>query len=163
MKLLHSYFRTLLLAFTVIISACCIFNANTALAGQVYKCVNSEGRKVFQQVPCQNNKTSTKTNGSTPAHMLIKDMRVLVSEGLIINSAIGPSLDAIKQCDDSMDVFTSKIDQIRPRVAKLQYSHKPLLKAYKELQDCARCKVSASSNCKAVENYLDMTLADISH
>lgn len=132
---------------------------NQASAGQIYKCTDDTGRKVFQQAPCK----VKEITGKTPAHKLWFEMRELVEKAKKINSSIGPGLSAIKQCNNDVKSLSLDIAALEERLTAVQYKHKNLRKAHTQLQSCARCSIAAGSDCKSASKYLEHAMAKLTN
>jgi hypothetical protein len=88
-------------------------------------------------------------------------MRDLAASGLEINSRIGPTVQAMLSCNAAVERFKDEIQLIEPRVAELQHQHQYLARAYVALEDCARCSVSASTDCKHAKVLLDKAMVTL--
>jgi hypothetical protein len=124
---------------------------------EIYQCKDNQGKKVFQQVPCKREAVSKEK----PEGLLWYEMRELAATGIQINSRIGPTVKAMISCNEAVERFKSEIQLIEPRVAEVQYQHEHLAMAYVALEDCARCSVSAGTDCKQVNTLLDKAMVKL--
>lgn len=131
--------------------------ADAAQAQTIYRCKNSEGKTVFQQVPCSESEIS----GTDTAHVLWRQMRNLVSEGEGILNALGADVESIRRCQTSMRDYQAKLDALRSDVARVARKHPNLKKAHSALQGCASCRTSAVANCTLANDYLDRAMAKL--
>ena len=133
----------------VVIFMSCILSP--AHGATIFKCQDEKGRPVFSQTPCPDQAVK----GRTEAHQVWREMRGLVAEGLQINAQIGADVKSIKQCKHNMAQFKSKLETLEPTIRQVALAHPKLESAYEKLQECAVCRVSASTYCRASDQYLN--------
>lgn len=130
----------------VLFSLCCTVSA------EIYQCKDANGHATFSNTPCP----AVEITGTSTAHKLWREMRVLVKEGEIIYKGIGADVDSIVKCKHKAADYDKQLDKIDSRLQKVSKStHAKLHKAMEMLRECGRCSASAPAYCERASDYLD--------
>lgn len=132
---------------------------STAMAGQVFKCRDGNGRMIFSDRPCPPNKIQ----GDSEAHITWRQLKEQVGEAKSISLKLGASVEAIKQCKSETSQLQERMAEIAPKVRRLSSQHANLGKALDYLDLCTQCRTSAYRYCERAEEHLDLASNALIH
>ncbi|NRB41596.1 MAG: DUF4124 domain-containing protein [Pseudomonadales bacterium] len=129
----------------VLVNLALMFLVVNVQAADVYRCKSESGGVVFQQKACNDDQVS----GNSSQHIAWRKLRVMTSEGLSILSSLGADVPSIKACKVKMKDYRHRLDDLKPLMTKIVYSHPHLAKSYGYLYECSVCKTSAEAFCRS--------------
>ncbi len=119
---------------------------------EIYQCLDSNGRPSFSHTPCP----VAAVTGDSPAHVLWRDMQVLVNTGKDNARKQGADVQSIIDCKHREVDFAKTLDVIDQRLNELSSEeHKYLFAAQRALRECGTCRSSAITYCDRAEKSLE--------
>ncbi|WP_169713925.1 DUF4124 domain-containing protein [Oceanicoccus sagamiensis] len=135
-----------------VIVYCALLLMPAMAVADIYQCVDSHGRPSFSHTPC----AVESVTGDSAAHVLWRDMQVLVNTGKDNAVSQGADMQSIIDCKNREQAFAKTLDAIDQRLAQLSsVEHKYLFAAQKSLRQCGACGSSAMTHCKRADKSLE--------